>query len=621
MYCKKCGKENPEGAKFCAACGSPLMQQEEQQEVIQPKKKRKKFFVAGTVLLLICVVGIAGAIALKNQQAKKQYAEIISNGEEYLELLDYENAEEAYLKAIKIDPKEKEPYMKLSEIYLACDEVEKAQKIIKLAQKNVSEDDKKEFAEKEEAWRNLEPYEWVVEPAIELDDLYYLRDNQWLKYTQNEMNRQKSSKYAVVRKNGYYGLIDLNGEVIGDINYTGAGIGLSKKVEGNYLLDKPDGDEMLVDEVSGNVKAFDDVDDSDINNGLIYYFEDGTVNTCEVYYKEKANIIPETAIPIRKSSKKFTEQERYYDFLAELSDKYAIWSKGSLISDFIYDECGSYSSGLLAVKQNEKWGYVNSNGDIVIPLEYDASWEEYEMGYGLSEFNEQKSYCYAATEGYVPLVKDGVWEMRNTKGELVIGPGIFEAIRPVYDGKCWVRKNGKWGVITLPNAEKDETIPETSSEISDETESENTSTGDVDYLNIYGPLLDKDYQEYGEYMDYGVYDIDKDGTKELLLREGTCEADYMFQIYTIQNGESVYLDEISGFHTGFYADENGGTENYIIQVQGHMAVEYVYHVKLEDGIIMTEEISRRELSGGNDTYYSNPYPIEMASVRDKFLLY
>ena len=274
------------------------------------------------------------------------------------------------------------------------------------------------------------------------------------------------------------------------------------------------------------------------------------------------------------------------------------------------------------MKENGKWGYVNDSGEIVIPLEYDASWEEYEMGFGLSILNEQKAYCYAATEGYVPLVKDGVWEMRNTKGDLVIEPGVFEAIRPVYDGKCWVKKNGKWGVIALPNARKEEmeTAEDSVEDTNGDTESAEPTAGDYDYLNLYGPLLDQIYQEYGEYATYCVYDIDKNGVKELLLKTGTCEADYMFQIYTIENGDCVYLDEISGFHTAFYADENGGTENYIIQVQGHMTVEYIYHVKLEGGKVTTEEISRRELSGENDMYYSNAYSIKEMSVSDKSLL-
>ena len=47
-------------------------------------------------------------------------------------------------------------------------------------------------------------------------------------------------------------------------------------------------------------------------------------------------------------------------------------------------------------------------------------------------------------------------------------------------------------------------------------------------------------------MDYFLYDIDKDGVKELLLLNGTCEEDYVYKIYTIGNGSARYIDEVNG---------------------------------------------------------------------------
>lgn len=62
-------------------------------------------------------------------------------------------------------------------------------------------------------------------------------------------------------------------------------------------------------------------------------------------------------------------------------------------------------------------------------------------------------------------------------------------------------------------------------------------------------------------MDYFLYDIDKDGVKELLLLNGTCEADYVYKIYTIGNGSARYIDEVNGSCVMFYEDENGGQKN------------------------------------------------------------
>lgn len=107
--------------------------------------------------------------------------------------------------------------------------------------------------------------------------------------------------------------------------------------------------------------------------------------------------------------------------------------------------------------------------------------------------------------------------------------------------------------------------------------------------------------------------------KELLVKNGTCEADYTYQAYTIQNNKSKYLGQISGGHTVFYKDENGGTKKYIIQVQGHMMWEAVSYVEINNGKIGSKEISNREL-GASEEYYSNSYPVEGTGALDKSIL-
>ena len=102
-------------------------------------------------------------------------------------------------------------------------------------------------------------------------------------------------------------------------------------------------------------------------------------------------------------------------------------------------------------------GICRQSGKYSDPVEYDASWTQYVPQNG----NAEQDYCYAASEGYVVLVKDGVWEVRDTEGNPVIDPGVFEEIRPVYDGRCWVKQNGLWGVIELESeASAEENPPE-----------------------------------------------------------------------------------------------------------------------------------------------------------------
>ena len=151
-----------------------------------------------------------------------------------------------------------------------------------------------------------------------------------------------------------------------------------------------------------------------------------------------------------------------------------------LLTEFEYDECGSLESGLLAAKKDGKWGYIDESGKTVIPFEYDVSWKHYASPYPDTDMGE---YCYAATEGYVPLVKDGKWEMRNTENKIVIPSGTFEEILPVHNCRCWVKKDGKWGVIEFEKAVKDsEDDKDNEDPTEEDTDKNETSDSNADAL-------------------------------------------------------------------------------------------------------------------------------------------
>lgn len=77
----------------------------------------------------------------ENKQFRKKMAE----GERYLEELDYVQAETAYLDAIEIDPKKKEPYMLLADIHVMQEDYDKAIAIAEEGRDAVPEKDKPEF--------------------------------------------------------------------------------------------------------------------------------------------------------------------------------------------------------------------------------------------------------------------------------------------------------------------------------------------------------------------------------------------------------------------------------------------------------------------------------------------
>ena len=151
MFCKKCGKEIRENTKFCPQCGNPV-NAIETKEHGNPKaragKKNKRLFAIIAGAVIIVAVGGGFFVALKDQKVKKQYSVCVDVGNKYLEEMDYEKAEASYLKAIKINPKEKESYMKLADIYMAQGEQDKATEILKQAIENIDEKDSEDVVER-----------------------------------------------------------------------------------------------------------------------------------------------------------------------------------------------------------------------------------------------------------------------------------------------------------------------------------------------------------------------------------------------------------------------------------------------------------------------------------------
>lgn len=480
MKCPYCGYENNEEAKFCEQCGSPLqqgeMQGETQEEAVNQQeyeyagggKKRNKLWILAAAAIIAAAAIAAVFLWILPGQKEKQYSASLDEGNKYLEEMSYENAEDAFLEAISIDPKKPEPYVMLAGLYLDTGEREKAKEIIAEAKEAVPAGSQEKIENLEEERKDElngegTVYDWAVEPQIEADDIYYLRETNVYEYAENETKRQMFTEYAVIKQGDSYGLIDMDGQILDGMDYkevtslAGYYVLTSKQpvyepeegmtIGSYYLYD----DELIpAIGITGDVYGF---------KGAFYYC-DGLHNIFDAYGEDafgpRTWTDPEDAIPVKNSDITLEEAlaegtQDWMAWLKELPGGYGIYDGDGLATEFIYDACGSQSSGLLAVEQDGKWGYVDSEGNAVIPIEYDASWAQYTEQDGTA-----RDFCYAAAEGYVPLVKDGVWEMRDAKGDLVIDPGVFEEIRPVYDGKCWVKQDGRWGVIALEGGEPEE---------------------------------------------------------------------------------------------------------------------------------------------------------------------
>lgn len=97
--------------------------------------------------------------------------------------------------------------------------------------------------------------------------------------------------------------------------------------------------------------------------------------------------------------------------------------------------------------------------------------------------------------------------------------------------------------------------------------------------------------------EYGFYDVDKDGKKELILKQGTGETNFVFLFfrYSVASGQFEYIGKVNGFHSVLTEEEWSGT---LMRETGSMGDYSIYRVTLKNGIL--QETLEVEYSLGED---------------------
>lgn len=96
----------------------------------------------------------------------------------------------------------------------------------------------------------------------------------------------------------------------------------------------------------------------------------------------------------------------------------------------VYDEVFSFKEDLCCVQKNEKFGFINRQGEEVIPLIYDCA----------TSFSEGVACVFKGDScGYIDINGETVVDFK------------YDAGTPVSNGECRVKKNGKWGELHINN--------------------------------------------------------------------------------------------------------------------------------------------------------------------------
>ncbi len=318
-------------------------------------------------------------------------------------------------------------------------------KAIKKAIKSMSV---KGLSEEEFKYKNLADWKWIIEPSVEADDIQPVRYGDYL-YDKNgchfnSLRAQVYDKLSIITEESdgnsndeKYGLISYSGMKISSCNfdhiffidqykdrfYVLGGEVSNKIINEHYEIDRKRQYDAPM-EVQSYLRWIKDY------NGL-YECELGPIidlNDKIVYNEPSAVIYTDK---IKKVSK--------YIYEAISPDEYVVFvNNGRIVTEHIYEDAGCFSDGVIPLKLNGKWGYIDGNGKTILPFEFDS----------IRQPNVNDN-IYDASNGYIVVKKDNQYAIFDVTGSLVINYGVFEEIRPVYEGMAWVKQDGKWGVIGL----------------------------------------------------------------------------------------------------------------------------------------------------------------------------
>lgn len=585
MYCTKCGKQNKENARFCAFCGAPLKpdgnagnRNTARQDAAQKGEEKKKNERSKKLLLItlsILIIFVAAAVTimafLLPRQREKKYRVELSDGNRYLEELDYEKAETSYLAAIAVEPKEEEPYLRLAEIYNVQGEPEKAVEILR---QGVDATAGNEVREKYDLYTYVD--------RVLVPELGQCEEGEY------------TSKY--VRTSTYVGVEPIHSQ---------------KGVLTSRIRDfDNDGNEELMVLVMTNNEQVNPYTDK--NRNVVYL---------RMYESVEGEIVLKSEFMALYPVMGSATLENSGIFLQEYDGKTYICGTTYNLNYMTAD--GSSFNSFVFLYSGEKFEKMAGTDATVGGSEFRREEQNaYEMAdyldtIGLTNEAQQIRKSWMRRFDFSDPSEEMILHITGDSDGSADLDKFYDTMDPEYLGTVIFHLQTTW-----------DNAPE-ESEKSDSSEAEDTDnmsgvnvTAEV-YQAEYGNILDQTLEEYiedmGEHLFYYFYDIDKNGVKELMVQTGTCEADYMYEIYTIKDDAAVYLGEIGGGHSSFFADENGGTEDYIIQLYAQMGYEEIRHISIQNKVPVSEEVSSREVPQGED-YYSNEYPFEGTYITDKSLL-
>ena len=410
-------------------------------------------FLLITVFLLI--ISLKNVIKY-NDNITAEYNKHISDAEEYMKKDILIDAVSEYEAALKMQPDNYDVALTIVDIY---EELEIKSSYLKACDNAIKADP-----------AQLEPYIWVADNYI--DNFEYTKAYSYLKRAQNNVGEReeissriihilqqynnvafayddfkgfvfengKSTGYAVVEKDGMYGLISSDNKDIVKCEYEEIGLYMNNlipiKKDNEYYYITIEGYKKIVpDDTAEYLGVFNEnYGAAKINGKYGYIDKKGEGHNFEYDY---AGSFYNGIAPVKKGNKwavintsfknitdfvfddivvdEYGFCSTYGVFFARTDEKYYLYNTdGEKISEGFDDVKLFASDEAAAVKSNGKWGFVSKSGEVIIEPEYE----------------DANSFSI----GYAPFFDGKKWGCIDENGVVII--------EPIFDNMMSFSKNG-----------------------------------------------------------------------------------------------------------------------------------------------------------------------------------
>lgn len=297
---------------------------------------------------------------------------------------------------------------------------------------------------------DIENYKWLIQPSIKADNIIVF-DGSCID-TNEELSRMYM-KYAVIRLDGKYGLIDYSGNTVIKAEYDDYYLCWCGEIVLVKIIDDRKGEYeyCTIDPKTRNITET--PAHTENKKAEKYYWDDGSKKIFAMKNGDKApsEYTGKKAVPVVEAKMSLDD---FGNLVMEVPEgaKCGMAKQGQLLTDLVYtdfyaSQFKSAGSVYMALKdENGKWGYFDAEGTQRIECQFDGDASAYN---GKLCDDESKTHPYLFNGDYIPVMQDGYYGYYDMDGNCIVKFGELEQVRPVCNGRAWVRKGDLWGVIQL----------------------------------------------------------------------------------------------------------------------------------------------------------------------------